>query len=128
MGFEVSSLIEGSVADVTLVGCFFQVRDLVDGQSARLAETFTAIGAFERFLFGMDVSMVSKMILPSEGFPTYVARVRSFIGMSALMNQKVVRFGKMSMAVFADELFLWTRTTMTRGFHGIHGTTQHRDP
>lgn len=33
----------------------------------------------------------------------------------------------MSMAVLADELFLWTGAGVTWGFHGVDGSAKHRD-
>jgi hypothetical protein len=47
------------------------------------------------------------MVLSSEGFPADVARVRPFIRVSPLVDQQIVAFGELSVAVLADELFLW---------------------
>ena len=60
MGFEVRPLVEAASANGALVRRLFQVQNAMDGQRPRLAETFTAIGAFERLLFRMDVTIKEK--------------------------------------------------------------------
>ena len=61
-------------ADVTAVHGLLHVDRLVYGERARLAETFAAVGARERLLFGVDVpeknykyvhSLVKKNLSPS---------------------------------------------------------------
>lgn len=46
------------------------------------------------------------MVLTAERLATDVARIRSFVGVSALVYQEVVGFGEVSLTVLADELFL----------------------
>ena len=60
MGLEVRPLVEAASANGALVRRLFQVQNAMDGQRPRLAETFTAIGAFERLLFRVDVTVKHK--------------------------------------------------------------------
>ena len=64
-----------------------QVQDLVDGQGPGLAETFAALGALERLLFGVDVFVVAQVVLPPEGLFADVARVRPFVCVGPLVDQ-----------------------------------------
>jgi hypothetical protein len=57
MGLEVGALVEAAGADRALVRRFLQVQNAVDGQRPRLAETLAAVGAFERLLFRVDVTI-----------------------------------------------------------------------
>lgn len=56
------------------------------------------------------------MILSAECLPANVTRVGTFICMSAFMYEEVVGFGEVTVAVFADELFLWTGAESSGGF------------
>lgn len=56
------------------------------------------------------------MILTTERFPANVAGIRTFIRVCAFMDKQVVGFGKVTIAVFADELFLWARAESSGGF------------
>ena len=87
-------------------GSSVQVQDLVDGQSPGLAEPFAALGALERLLFGMDVLVVAQVVLPPEGLFADVARVRPFVCVGPLVDQQVVGFGKLSLAILANVLLL----------------------
>lgn len=55
MSLQVGPLVEAATADRTFVRRLFQMQDLVDGQSTRLAESFAAFGTLEGFLLRMDV-------------------------------------------------------------------------
>lgn len=50
------------------------------------------------------------MILPSESFSANITGIWSFIGMRPFVYQQIVRFSKLSMAVFTNKLLLWSRT------------------
>jgi hypothetical protein len=104
-------LIETSLTNGTSVGRLFHVEDLVNGQRSGLAKTFSAFVAFERFLFGMDVSVVSQVILSSEGLSTNITIEGSLIGVRSLVNEKIVRFGKLPVAVLANETFFGARSS-----------------
>ena len=67
VSLEVGALVEAARTDRTLVRRFLQVKDPVDGQSARLAESFAAISALERLLLRVDVTAQTKNI-PSDIF------------------------------------------------------------
>jgi hypothetical protein len=81
---------------------------LVDCQGTGLAESLSAFCALEWLLFGMDVSVVSKMILPSESLSADITRVWPFICVGPLVDEEVVGFGEVTLAVFTDELLLWS--------------------
>jgi hypothetical protein len=72
-----------------------------------LAEALTTVVALEGFLLGVDIPVVSQMVLPPESFPTNVTGIRPLVCVSPLMYKKIVRFGKLSIAELADEPFLW---------------------
>lgn len=68
------------------------------------------------------------MILPSEGFTTYVARVRPLIGMRPLVDQQIIALRELPAAELTNELFLgsgraaspwYTRVYRDRGM--LHG-------
>lgn len=65
----------------------------------------------------MNVTVIAEMVLATEGFTTDVAGVWSFVGMGALMDKQVVGLGEMTVAVFTDELFLWTCAAMPGNLH-----------
>lgn len=50
------------------------------------------------------------MILPPERLPANITGIWPFISMCPFMYQQIVRFGKLSMAVFANKLLLWSRS------------------
>lgn len=50
--------------------------------------------------------VISEMILPSESFAAYVARVRPLVGVRPLMDQQIVAFGELSAAELTNKLFL----------------------
>ena len=106
VGLEIGALVELSLADRTLMRRLLHVKDLVDGQCSRLAESLATLGANERFLLGVDVAMVSQVILASEGLPTDVTRVRSLVCVCPFMNEQVVGLGELSVAEFTFEFLL----------------------
>lgn len=53
-----------------------------------------------------NLPVVSQVVLSPEGLLADVTSVRALVSVSALMNKQVVRFGKASLAVLADELLL----------------------
>lgn len=55
MGLQIGSLVEAPVADRTFVRGLFHVQDLMNGQSARLAEPFTTLQALEWLFLRVDV-------------------------------------------------------------------------
>lgn len=111
VSLKISALIETAIAHGTLVRRLLEMGDFVNGESSRLTESLAAVVALERLLFGVNVSMISQVILTTEGLATDVATVWPLIGVSSLVNQKIVGFGEMTIAVFADELLLWSRSS-----------------
>ena len=51
VGLEVGALVKAAATYRTLVWALLHVEDLVNSQCPRLAKTFAALLAFERFLF-----------------------------------------------------------------------------
>ena len=90
VSFQVGPLIKAATANGAFMRGLFHVKDLVNGQGSRLTKTFATFCAFERFLLGMNVAMVSQVVLTTEGLATKIARVWSFISVCPLMNQQVV--------------------------------------
>ena len=85
----------------------FHVKDFVNCQCARLTEAFAAFRALEWLLFGVDVAVVSQVVLPSEGLATNITVERPLIRVCPLMDQQVVRFSELALAVPAYEPLLW---------------------
>lgn len=105
---QIGALIEAPVANRALVRCLLQMGHFVHGQGARLAESFAAIGALERLLLRVNVTVITQMVLPAERLAADVARVRTLVGVRALVDQQVVGLGELAVAVLTDELLLWT--------------------
>lgn len=124
--FEVGTLVEAAIAHGTLVGRLLQVRHLVHGESSRLTETFATVIALEWLLFGVDVAMVAEMILATESLAANVAAVRPLIGVRTLVDQQIVALGELTIAVLADELLLWTRSSRTGDFKRAHAIACYR--
>lgn len=78
----------------------------VNGQGPGLAKTLSAVIAFERFLFRMDVPVIPEMILTPERLATDITGVGSFVGVCSFVNEQIVRFGEAPLAELADELLL----------------------
>jgi len=104
-----------------------EVKDLMYGEGATLAKTFTTITALERLLLGMYVSVIPQMILSPKSLSTHSAWIRSLVRVCSLMYEQVVAFGKFSIAIFANKSFLgtsraaWTseQTRIIRGRAGV---------
>ena len=90
MGLEVGPLIEASLTNGTSVGRLLHVKDSVDGQCPRLAKALAAFIALERLLFRVDVSVVAKMILPTEGLSANITIERTLVGVGSFMDEQVV--------------------------------------
>ena len=75
-------------------------------QCSSLAETFTANVALEGFVFAVDVLVITKMVLATESFTTNITREGPLIGVGTFVDEKVVTFGELSIAVLADVPFL----------------------
>jgi len=83
------------------------VQDLMNGQGSGLAKSFSTFKTFEWFVFGMDVLVISQVILSSKGFAANITVKGSFISVGPFVDEKVVRFGKFSLAKLTDVTFLW---------------------
>lgn len=108
VSLQVRTLIEGSMTNWTFVRRLFEMGDFMHGECTRLTESFATIVALEGLLFGVNVAMIAKMILSTECFAADITRVGTLIGVRTLVYQQIVRLGELSIAIFADELLLWT--------------------
>lgn len=112
---EAGPLVERLATGRTLVRRGVHVEDLVNREGPRLTEAFPTIRTLERFVFGMNVSVVSQMVLPPESFPAYITIEGTLVGVGSLVDQQVVRLAELSLAVLADVPLLWlSRRTLTR--------------
>lgn len=126
VSFEVGPLVEAAIAHGTLVGRLLQVRHFMHGEGSRLTEAFAAVVALEWLLFGVNVAMVAEMILPTESLAANVAAIRSLISVRALVDQQIVALSELTIAVLADELLLWTRSSRAGDFQRAHAVACYR--
>lgn len=70
--------------------------------------------------------MVAEMILATESFAANVATIRSLIGVRALVDQQIVAFGELTIAVLANELLLRTRSSRAGDFQRAHAVACYR--
>ena len=117
MSLKVRSLVKAPLAHRALVGWLFHVQDLVDGQGPGLAETFATFGADKWLLFGVNVSVIPKMILSPKGFATDIAWIWSLISVCPFMNKEVVWFCELPVTEFADKLFPWFVSPVDLGLY-----------
>ena len=90
-----------------------------------MAKPFAALIALEWLFFGVNVSVVPKVVLPAEGLAANITVERPLIGMGPLMNEEVVRFGELSLAELADVPLLWLAGGTWRG-HAVLAGSQTR--
>ena len=106
VGLQVGPLVEASLADGTSVRTFLHVEDLVDGQGSRLAEAFPTVVALEGLLLGVDVPVVTQVVLPPKGLATHITGKWPLIRMGPLMDEQVVGLSELPVAELANEPFL----------------------
>ena len=80
----------------------------MNSESSSLAETLITNTTLEGLVFAMDVLVVTKMILPSEGLATDITWEGPFVSVGSLMDHEIVALGKLSVAVLADVTLLGT--------------------
>lgn len=76
----------------------------MDGKCSGLTETLSTLLAFKWLLFGMDVPVVSQVVLPPEGLVTDVTSIGPLICVRALVDQQVIRFGEVTATELAHKL------------------------
>lgn len=82
--------------------------------------------AFKWLLFGMDVPVVSQVVLPPKGLMTDITSVRPLVCVCALVDQQVVRLGEVSAAELAHKLlFRLGWESSTAGFSFWRGELGH---
>ena len=106
MCFTGRSLGERELADGTLVTVSLTMEDLVHSQGPALTEALLALPALVGLVLGVDVLVVSQMVLSSEGFTTDVAREGPLVRVSSLVDHDVVGLGELAVAKLADEPLL----------------------
>jgi len=106
VGLQVGSLIETSLADRALVGRLLHVKDLVNRQGPGLTESLPTVGTLERLLLGVNVAMVSQVILAAEGFAADITGVRPLVSVGSLVDQQVVGLGELTVAELTHKLLL----------------------
>lgn len=126
MRFEICALVEASIADGAFVGRLLQVRHFVHGECPRLTEALATVVALERLFFGVNVAVIAEMVLATEGLAADVAAVGAFVSVGPLVDQQVVALGELSVAVFADELLLWTRSSRAGDFEWANAVARYR--
>ena len=72
MRLEVGSLVKAPLTHGAFVRRLLHMQDLMNSQGSRLAETLATLGTFKRFLFGMNVSVISQVILSPKCFTTNI--------------------------------------------------------
>lgn len=85
------------------------VHNLVNCQSARLAEALATIRAFVRLVLRVDVLVVPQVVLAPEGLATDVTREGALVRVGSFVDEKVVALGELTVTIFADEPFLGAR-------------------
>jgi len=108
VSLKVGPLTEYFPTGWTLMIRIVNVKYPMNCQGAGLAESFATILALERLLFGMDVSMIAEVILTTEGLSANITIERTFVRMSAFVNQQVVRLCKLTVAVLTYVLLFAT--------------------
>ncbi len=83
-----------------------RVENAVDIETSRLAEALSTVLALEGLLFGVDISVVPQVVLPSKGLATHITGKGSLIGVSPLMDEQVVGLGELPVAKLADKPLL----------------------
>ena len=87
------------------------MQDFVDCQCARLTEALAAFRALEGLLLGVDVAVISQVVLPSEALSTLGTGERPLVGVSSLVDHHVVALCELSVAELADEPLLGPRAS-----------------
>ena len=82
------------------------------GQCAGLTKSFSTLVTLEGLFFGMNVAMVSQVVLSAKALATLSARERSLVCVSPFVDHHVVTFGELSMAELADEPLLGSGASM----------------
>ena len=90
-----------------MVGGILHVQDFMYGQCTTLAESLAALPALVRLLLAVDVSVIPQMILTAERFAADITRIRPLICVCTLVDQQIVRLGKFTVAILADETLFW---------------------
>ena len=82
------------------------VENLVNCKRPGLTESFITRSTLVGFVFGVDVLVVSQMILSSECFATNITWEGSLICVGSLVDHDIVGLGELSVTIFTDEPLL----------------------
>lgn len=89
----------------------------MDGQGAGLTESLPTFLTFERFFLGVDISVVSQMVLSPESLVTNIACVWPLVRVGPLMDEEIVGLGEMPATELANKLlFSLGRKSAPGGF------------
>ena len=92
------------------------MSDFVNDKSPALTESFSTISALEGLILGVNIPMISQVILSSESLVANVACKGPLVSVSPLMDQEVVGLCEVPLTVFADKLLLGSRRSPSRQF------------
>ncbi len=106
VGLDGAPLLEHLAADGAGDDNIGRVENPVDIETSGLAEALSTVLALEGLLFGVDISVVPQVVLPSEGLATHITGKRPFICMSPLMDEQVVGLGELPVAELTDKPLL----------------------
>ena len=97
------------LTDGAAMGRVLHVKDFVHRERSRLAKSLATFTAFKRFFFGVDVSVVSQVVLTTERLSADITVEWPFVGVGALVNEQVVRLGELAVAILANKSLLGPR-------------------
>ena len=83
-----------------------RVDNLVDVVAAGLAEALSAVAALVRFVLGVDILVIPKVVLSPECLAAHVAGEGPLVGVRTLVDHEVVGLGELPVAELADEPLL----------------------
>jgi hypothetical protein len=106
VGLDGAPLLKHLAADGAGDDNIGRVEYTVDIETARLAEALSTVLALEGLLFGVDITVVPQVVLPSKGLTTNITGKRPLICMSPLVDEQVVGLGELPVAELADEPLL----------------------
>ena len=121
VGLDAAAVVEVLAADGAGEHDVGGVEDLVHVEAARLAETLATVRALERLILGVDIFVVSQMILAPKRFATYITGEGSLVRVCSLVYHQIVGFGKLTVTELADEPLLGAGGTGEQGAQGVGG-------
>ena len=103
---DAGPLLKHFAADGTGHNDVRRVENPVDVEAAGLAETLPTVITLEGLLLGVDVPVVTQVVLPPKGLATHITGKWPLIRMGPLMDEQVVGLSELPVAELANEPFL----------------------